>query len=301
MTEIKTREFRASSNCPECGGSIIHPVKGGDVVCSGCGLVISERKITIKHARTYNSEERKRRSRTGSPFSKIFCADISFTTVIDKKRVYDPDLKRVFKWDVRINGDERGMLVALTEFKRIGTILSIPKYVLGSAILLYRKMKRMNQLRGRSLGSMVMGCILCSCRIHDIPRTFKEVIGKPTNSEIGGKVVNCIKVMLKKLKMKLPPPDPLLFIHRYCTELNLGEGFQAMVREIYAKYNDVANTSGKSPLGIVAGMIYFAVRLKGLNITQSDISEVVDVTEVTLRSRYTDICKFLGMDRSALR
>lgn len=295
MTETKLPDYPFSNICPECGGVIIHTARGGDTVCSSCGLVISEKKITINPERHYSEEERRKRSRVGKPISKIFYVDLSYTTVINKKKILYQNLKRAVRWDARASANERGLLVALTEFKRLGTLLNIPKYVSGSAILFYRKMKKLNQLRGRSIQSMVKACLFCSCRIHEIPRTAKEIIEDFDYSDIKRKVLYCIKVILKELCLNLPPPDPSLFIHRYCVELGLNGTVQQKIREVYLNYNRHTNTSGKSPLGIIGGIIYLVAKLYKLDVTQTDISEALGVTEVTVRSRYTDVRRFLGI------
>ena len=54
--------------------------------------------------------------------------------------------------------------------------------------------------------------------------------------------------------------------------------------------NFMENTSicGKDPKGLCAGAIYLVSKLKNQRVSQKDISKVIGVTEVTLRSRYKE-------------
>ena len=106
--------------CPECGGNVIDLNQIGEIVCSQCGLVIGERGVDVNHSdkRAYTSQEKKQREHTGAPISSLL-PDIGLTTVIDKKSISDPDLKRAVKWNTRITWEKRNLLIATTELKRI--------------------------------------------------------------------------------------------------------------------------------------------------------------------------------------
>ena len=109
--------------CPECEGKTISIQEKGEVVCSSCGLVISERSLDVSHSgkRAFTKQEKERRERTGSPIS-ILLPDMGLSTVIDKSSIKNPDLKRAAKWNSRMTWDKRNMLIATTELKRIGSI-----------------------------------------------------------------------------------------------------------------------------------------------------------------------------------
>ncbi len=55
-------------------------------------------------------------------------------------------------------------------------------------------------------------------------------------------------------------------------------------------------TSGRGPLGVAAASVYIASNLCGRRRTQKDISNVVGVTEVTIRNRYKEMSEELGIN-----
>lgn len=64
--------------------------------------------------------------------------------------------------------------------------------------------------------------------------------------------------------------------------------------EIIRKAQDQKLTSGKSPSGIAAAAIYISAIKAGERRTQREVAEVADVTEVTVRNRYSEIAKELN-------
>ena len=56
-------------------------------------------------------------------------------------------------------------------------------------------------------------------------------------------------------------------------------------------HNFIVRTSisGKDPKGLCAGAIYLVAKLRNVKVSQKDISRVISVTEVTLRSRYKEL------------
>ena len=47
--------------------------------------------------------------------------------------------------------------------------------------------------------------------------------------------------------------------------------------------------SGKSPVGLAAAAVYAAALLTNEKVTQSEVSEVANISEVTIRNRYKEL------------
>jgi transcription initiation factor TFIIB len=47
--------------------------------------------------------------------------------------------------------------------------------------------------------------------------------------------------------------------------------------------------SGKSPVGLAAAAVYAAALLCNEKVTQSEVSEVASISEVTIRNRYKEL------------
>ena len=277
-----------SDLCPECNGNVISLNQIGEIVCSQCGLVIKERGVVLSHSdkRAYTSQEKNQREHTGAPISSLL-PDIGLTTVIDRKNIKDPDLKRAVKWNTRITWDKRNILIATTELKRICSNLNLPNHIRLEAIKLYKEAFKKKLLRGRSINSMIAASIYLAIRLKKIPRTLQEILDESSENEKD--IRRCYRVLIRELNIKSPNTKPSALIPGYVATLKLDSDIEINSTRIVNAYSERFSTSGKDPKGIVGGAIYLACRLKGLELTQKEIADVVGVTEVTLRSRYKEL------------
>jgi transcription initiation factor TFIIB len=284
----------SSEACSECGGSIIALNQIGEIVCSQCGLVISERSVDVNHSdkRAYTSQEKKQREHTGAPISSLL-PGMGLTTVISKKDISDPDLKRAVKWNTRITWEKRNLLIATTELKRISSNLNLPSYIKLEAIKLYKEAFKKKLLRGRSINSMIAACIYLAIRVKKIPRTLQEILEESAENEKD--IRRCYRVLIRELNIKSPNTNPSSLIPAYIADLQLNHEVEGTATKIVNAFSSNFSTSGKDPKGIVAGALYLACRIKRLELTQKHIADVVGVTEVTLRSRFKELSTKLNI------
>ena len=294
MEEIKNMENNHEERCPECGGNIISIPESGDSLCSQCGLIISERNPDYAHSgrRAFTAGEKKKRERTGAPISSL-TPDMGLTTVMDRKKIKNPDLKRAAKWNTRMNWETRNLLIATTELKRIATNLNMPDHVKQEAIRLYKIAFKKKLLRGRSINGMVAAALYYACKLKRVPRTFQEILDE--TKETPRNVRRCYRSLVRDLKLKLPVTNPASLIPKYIADLGLDNEIERLSMDLVKEYRKRVPTSGKDPKGICAGAIYLANRLKNKQMTQKEIAEEIGVTEVTLRSRYKELTKSLNI------
>jgi transcription initiation factor TFIIB len=274
--------------CPECGGAIIYVEEKGEDVCEQCGLIITERAVDSSHSgkRAYTNQEKKSREHTGAPIS-ILLPDMGLSTVIDKDKIKNPDLKRAAKWNTRITWQKRNLLIASTELKRIGSNLNLPIHVKEEGMRLYIEAFKRKLLRGRSINAMVAACLYLACRAKDIPRTLQEILDE--SSVKAKEVRRSMSVIVRELNLKTQSTDPVALIPRYISDLGLDAEIEGLTNKILIAYNSRFSIGGKDPKGLCAGAIYLACRIRELEVTQQQIVDVVGVTEVTLRSRYKEL------------
>jgi len=280
--------------CPECNGQIISLPNTGEVVCNNCGLVINERSIDFSHSgrRAFTTQEKKARGTTGSPISNLL-PDMGLSTVIDRKNISNPDLKRAAKWNSRVSWEKRNLLIATTELKRICSNLNLPDFVKLEAISLYKRAFRNKLLKGRSINGMVAACIYYACRDKKIPRTLQEILDETLVS--AKDVRRFYRALIRELHLKVPNTDPLSLVPKFITELDLDLEIEELIRKILNAYKKRIPISGKDPKGIVAGAFYLACKIRKKELTQKQIADTIGVTEVTLRSRYKELTKKLNI------
>ena len=274
--------------CPECGGSIIPLIETGDVVCNQCGLVIDEKNVDFSHngRRAYTNQEKNNREQTGAPIS-ILLPDIGLSTVMDRNKINNPDLKRAAKWNTRITWQKRNLLIASTELKRISTNLNLPIYIREDAMRLYREAFKKKLLRGRSINAMVAACLYLACRRKQLPRTLQEITNE---AQANAKDVRrSYTTIIREFNLKSPSTDPVSLIPRYINDLELDSEIEQLTTKILNSYKARFSISGKDPKGLCAGAIYLASKIKNKETTQQKIVKTVGITEVTLRSRYKEL------------
>jgi transcription initiation factor TFIIB len=292
--EIKS-DFNYFSNlCPECGGKVIFIHEKGEIVCGQCGLVVSDRILDVNHSgkRAFTKQEKEKRERTGSPIS-ILLPDMGLSTVIDKKNIQNPDLKRAAKWNSRMSWDKRNMLIATTELKRIASNLNLPDHIKKESIRLYKEAFKKKLLRGRSINGMVAACLYFACREKRIPRTLQEILDE--TSESAKNVRRCYRSLIRELNLKVPSTDPISLVPRYIAELDLDINVEKTTIKILQSFIKNYSTSGKDPKGLCAGALYLVCKIRNKKVSQKEIANLIGITEVTLRSRYKELTKKLNI------
>ena len=147
--------------CPDCGSEHFgKDYSRAEVVCRNCGLVIDE--DIIDHGpewRAFDSEQREKRSRTGSPMT-FTLHDKGLSTSIgwSNRDAYGKSiptrnraqLYRLRKWQRRIrisDATERNLSIALSRLDRMASGMGLPRNVRETAAMIYRKAVNKNLIR----------------------------------------------------------------------------------------------------------------------------------------------------------
>ncbi|RLE85230.1 MAG: transcription initiation factor IIB [Thermoprotei archaeon] len=303
-SDIYEEEIR---KCPQCGSDkLIYDSSRGEVVCATCGYVISEREIDLgPEWRAFTPDERDKRSRVGAPISRL--TPDSLTTDIDwrskdaagkeiglKRKI---QMIRLRRWHVRTrvqSSIERNMSQAAIELERLGAQLGLPRRVLDRALEIYRKALETSLVRGRSIESVMAAAVYAACRELKIPRTLDE-IAKYTRS--GRKdVARCYRLLVREASISVPLPNPVDFVPRIGESLKLNALTIRKAMDIIRKAQEMGLTAGKDPAGLAAAAVYVAAMMQGEVRTQKEVARAAQVTEVTVRNRYKELVKKLGIN-----
>jgi transcription initiation factor TFIIB len=96
--------------------------------------------------------------------------------------------------------------------------------------------------------------------------------------------------------VNIPIADPVDFITRIGGALELSGTTQHKAAEIIRDAKKMGITAGKDPAGLAAAAIYVASLLENERRTQKEIAQAAQVTEVTVRNRYKELMKELGIE-----
>lgn len=289
------------SVCPECSGNVTHDAQRGEHACDDCGLVIDQDEIDHgPEWRAFDSAERDSKSRVGSPTNKMMHDD-GLATNIDwrDKDAYGNSLgakqrskmKRLRKWNERTktqDSHDRNLKQALGEINRMASALGLPRDVRKIASMIYRRCLENDMLPGRSIEGMATASLYAASRMDGIPRSLNEMeqVSRVDEKEIG----RSYRYIDRELGLEIGPSDPLKYIPRFTADLDdVSQETERLARHLVEKMKDAELHSGKTPPGIAAAAIYMAGKLCNDCPTQTELSDVTGVTEVTIRERYQDM------------
>jgi transcription initiation factor TFIIB len=173
------------------------------------------------------------------------------------------------------------------ELDRLISQLGLPTAVKETAAILYRRVLRDQITHGRRIIGVAGACVYLACRLHDIPRTMKEIAEKSQVSEKD--IGRNSRHISQELHLHIPPISAKAFIPRFAETLNLNGDTRQSAIQLLNKARSRQITVGKAPNGLAAASLYITAILKGDPRTQSEIAEVSGVSEVTIRARYKEL------------
>jgi transcription initiation factor TFIIB len=286
--------------CPECSNENLTWNKDkGEVTCKSCGLVLDDKLFDFTQEwREFDSEGSENRRRTGAPLTytqedRGLGTEVGTKADLYKLNKRDQDkFYRLRLWQRRVStAIESNLRLALSEIKRIVSVLGLPNYVEEEIARIYTEAVQRGLVRGHSTEAVVAGVVYAVLRMYDIPRTLNEV------SDVTGidkkKVAKNFKYVSRNLNIRTLPIDPLNYVSRFASELALKPKTQSKALDIVQTAMKEEITSGRSPKGIAAGALYIASRLNNEKRTQAEIAKVADVTEVTVRNSYKELIENL--------
>jgi transcription initiation factor TFIIB len=291
--------------CPECGSKrLMRDHRCAEIVCMNCGFVIAA-KIADRGPewRAFTNEQRAKRTRVGAPLTYTI-HDKGLSTVIDwrdrdgrgKSLSYGQkaQMYRLRKWHRRIrvsDATERNLTFALSEMSKIGNNLNLPKNILETASVIYRKALKERLIRGRSIQSVTAAAIYLACRQCKLPRTLEEIAqaSNMNKKEVGHQY----RFLIRKLDYSVPLVEPSRYITKFSNQLMMQGKAEEFAHKILAAAKELKLTSGRGPMGMAAAASYIASVLSGERRTQREVAEIAEVTEVTIRNRYKELVERL--------
>jgi transcription initiation factor TFIIB len=297
--ETRTDE-QGTLRCPECRGNVVSDEEHGEMVCEDCGLVVEEDSVDRgPEWRAFDSAERDSKSRVGAPTTQTM-HDKGLSTNIDwrDRDAYGNSLgarqrqkmQRLRKWNERFrtrDSKERNLKQALGEIDRMASALGLPENVRETASVIYRRALDEDLLPGRSIEGVATSCVYAAARMAGVPRSLDEIadVSRVEKSE----VARTYRYVVRELSLEVKPADPEQYVPRFASSLELSEEATQRARELLQNAKEKGVHSGKSPVGLAAAAVYAASLLTNEKTTQAAVSEVADISEVTIRNRYHEL------------
>jgi len=301
-TQRETEETsrQETDSCPECEGALIVQEDRAETVCSDCGLVVQEEGIDPgPEWRAFDAQEKDEKSRVGAPTTNTM-HDKGLSTNIDwrDQDAYGNSLsarqrekmQRLRTWNERFrtrDSRDRNLKQALGEIDRMASALGLPENVRETASVMYRRALNDDLLPGRSIEGVSTAVVYAAARQANVPRSLDELseVSRVEKSE----VARTYRYVVRELGLEIKPADPEQYVPRFASDLDLSEEAERRARDLLANAKEQGVHSGKSPVGLAAASIYAAALLTNEKTTQAAVSEVADISEVTIRNRYHEL------------
>jgi transcription initiation factor TFIIB len=294
--------------CGECNSTkLLRDYESGELVCQSCGYVVSSAQLNQgPEWRAFDHIQRDKLPRVGAP-STWTIHDKGLSTSIgwqDKDgfgQKLSPEnrakLYRLRKWHRRSKvstSNQRNLALALSEMNSICYKLNLPRNVIETSSIIYRRALQKQLIRGRTIQSVVVASIYMACRQCGVIRTLEEV-ANVTNMTKKTAAKN-YRFLLKALKPSVPQAKPAGYISKLINKLALSGETERLALQILTKASELKLTCGRGPNGIAAACIYISTQLNAERRTQGEIAKEAYVTEVTIRNRCKELAKRLDFN-----
>jgi transcription initiation factor TFIIB len=189
---------------------------------------------------------------------------------------------------------KRNLEKALTTIDDLSKRKNISSEARATATTLYQKLlKEHSVLYGWDIETAACACLYLACKMEqegispstlaDEHKNVREKIvlrrAKQLRTELGLEFVDIV--------------DPIQYVKQYTEELEASKDVKTRAEEIATEILDTPLISGRNPRGVAAAAIYNAVLENNEEITQEELANVADVTEVTIRNRYQEQREYL--------
>ncbi|SFS47349.1 transcription initiation factor IIB [Halostagnicola kamekurae] len=300
-TEAETStETDERERCPECGGRVVSDAEHAETVCEDCGLVVEEDEIDRgPEWRAFDAAEKDEKSRVGAPTTNMM-HDQGLSTNIgwQDKDAYGNSLssrqrqkmQRLRTWNERFrtrDSKERNLKQALGEIDRMASAIGLPENVRETASVIYRRALEEDLLPGRSIEGVATASLYAAARQAGTPRSLDEISAVSRVEKM--ELTRTYRYIIRELGLEVQPADPEQYVPRFASGLDLSEETERMARELLDAAREEGVHSGKSPVGLAAASVYAAALLTNEKVTQNEVSEVANISEVTIRNRYKEL------------
>ncbi|PSP68112.1 transcription initiation factor IIB 2, partial [Halobacteriales archaeon QH_8_67_27] len=156
-----------------------------------------------------------------------------------------------------------------------------------TASVIYRRALDEDLLPGRSIEGVATSALYAAARQANTPRSLDEMTAVSRVEKM--ELTRTYRYIVRELNLEIKPADPESYLPRFVSDLGLSDDTERRARELVESARDDGILSGKSPVGLAAAAVYAAALLTNEKVTQSEVSGVANISEVTIRNRYKEL------------
>jgi len=273
----------------------------GYLVCTECA-VINQEFLDENPEFTYDEENNGNgSSRYGCPANYFFPKSALGTKIAPPKKGYNKviALQRQGQMPYR----EKSLLEVLERIQLKCKKYSITQTIIDSAKILYKKVSDSKHIRGKRKGknmimrcinrrSMIAACVFYACKMQKEPRSPKE-IADIYDLEIKHVHRGCRKILdyidLNSTFYQIRNSQAADFIERLSKKMDIDKKYIDIAKDVCNNIHKLDIASTHEPPSIAAGCILLVANTYNINISKKQISEIFDISDVTISKTYRKI------------
>jgi transcription initiation factor TFIIB len=294
-------------NCPECKSTLVDDMQNGEIICSGCGVVVDDQIADLGPETISSNFEDKMKLARATGQTTYSQHDLGITTEISISskdfsgktinREVAGQMNNLRKWQQRVrvsSPKERRLANVLAKMGETCDGLSLSRNVLETASMIYRNLDGHIDVKGKSVVCITAATIYMACKQCEVVRSLEEICrGICPAKDVKSKTKLAARYYRTMVMEMGQIHAPVVTMDKYISKIaNMTQTevrVERLALEIAEKTKDSSIADGKAPNGIAAAYLYVASVLLGQNVLQRDVSSVSGVTEVTIRNRCKEI------------
>jgi transcription initiation factor TFIIB len=286
--------------CRSCKSDklVVDNVKGY-LVCQDCAVINQE--FLDENPEFTNDEENNGNgaSRYGCPSNYFFPKSALGTKIATKGYNKVSALQRQGQMPYR----EKSLLEVLERIQSKCKKYGVSQSIIDSAKILYKKVSDSKHIRGKRKGknmimrcinrrSMIASCVFYACKLQKEPRSPKE-IADIYDLEIKHVHRGCRKILdyidLNSTFYQIRNSQAADFIERLAKKLDIDKKFIEISKDVCNNIHKLDIASTHEPPSVAAGCILLVANTYNLTISKKQISEIFDISDVTISKTYRKI------------
>jgi transcription initiation factor TFIIB len=282
------------NTCIYCKSNNIQLIDGLHLCCD-CNSV-ADRFIDMQAEwRYYGADDNKSvdPTRCGMPTNDLL-PDSSLGSIISNQNNESYDMKLIKKYHMwnSMSYKERTLYNIFDNITVHAINSGIPASIIDEAKVFYKKVSESRISRGDNRNGLIATSIYMSCKSNGVPRSAKEIALifnlKATTMTRGCKKFQDI------MKTRLEATNPLDFIKRFCSKLNINIDILKICEYIIEKADELNLINEVTPTSSSGASIYMVNIHCNLGLSKKNISDECGVSAVTLTKTYKKLYPHRG-------
>ena len=281
--------------CDACD-SPVNSAANGYLTCSNpkCSIIYKDSLDESPEWRYYGADDNNSTdpTRCGMPINPLLKeSSYGCKVVCNSRSSYEMrKIRKYTDWQ-SMPYKEKSQYDEFSRIKQMSQIAGIPKIIVDEALRQHKKLSEEKTFRGLNRSGIIAAAIYIASRIHDYPRTAKEIASifhlDNTSATKGCKnAVHLLNVMERgnanNDKTYFYQTKPNDFIERYCSKLNMNKELTKVCSFVAMKIEQNDIIPENTPHSVAAGIVYFVAQNCNINITKKMVHNCSQISEVTI-------------------